>query len=279
MRKIKIFLILFLGVVTLLNLSFHIDHFYENATDSKESRSPDLIHRFFGAYRIILSRLAIIKSEEYLHGGIPHPAYHDAFLQLHENEDHHNHHLDCGCSHENKDFYGMRPEINKAPEHVSIWNILPYIAEKMKIDAHIHLSSYEAHEIIPWYVYAVRLNPKDTGAFATGGYWIGRVLEQPDKGLVFLKEGLRANPQSWEIANEIAMIYLAEKNDYQNALDYALKAFKFLEYESNQKLEKLKSALTAAYCHEMLGNNQEAAIFKEKAEKIKTHLANNRPHQ
>lgn len=271
MKKIKIFFIILASLFFLSRLSFHIDHFYTQCEALNKKNSSDILNRIFGGYRIILSRLAIIKSEEYLHGGIPHPAYHDAFIGLHDSHNHHGDHHDCDHDHAT---LVKRPEINKAPKHISPWNILPYMSEKMKIDAHIHLSSHEAHEIIPWYIYAVRLNPKDTQAFSVGGYWIGRVLEQPDKGIAFLKKGLKANPQSWEIANEIAMIYLAEKNDYQNALQYALKAFHFLEEQSDQKFEKFKSVLTVAYCYEMLGDLQEAMIFRKKAEKIRAYLSN-----
>ena len=271
-KNLKILCIILLGLILIVYLSFKIDFFVRDFSLKKGVVQNDLIQKIFGEYRVLLAQVAMIKADEYFHGGLRNPIVKEGLIQElsllsgveYKAKEKYHVHADAHGEPQNKKHF----KINKAPKNISHFNILPYLAATMQIGGHVHLGKDESPEAVPWYIYASKLNPKDPGIFALGGYWIGRAITQPDKGIAFLLEGLRHNPGSWEIANEIAMIYLVEKKDMELALAYSLMALKFLEKPESDEYERFKALSMAAYCYEELGKTKEAVIFREKVKKI-----------
>ena len=257
----KFCLLFIASLIIIYFLSNQIDRFNVTFTSQKGIDSSDILEKMLGESRFVLSKLSLIKSEEYLHGGISHPLCQSAFLGAKVDEKHDEHHHENDSDH---NAHLDRPKINLFSDNISKWDILPQLAQVVKVDAHIHLSGKEAKEVVPWYVYATKLNPHNIRAFLIGGYWISRGLHEPDKGLRFLSDGLKLNPGSWEITSEIAVTYLAEKKDFVSALKYFLKTIEYLRNTKDNQLEKRAAFRFAAYCYEELGKPEAAAaLLKE----------------
>ena len=111
-------------------------------------------------------------------------------------------------------------------KHISkpLYNPLAQLSKKIELHEHRHLSGMEERETLPWFYYAAKLDPHNIKAYVLGGYCAGSCLGRPDEGIIFLREGLRYNPDSWEIHAEIGNLYYKEKKDCEKAIIYYEKA-------------------------------------------------------
>jgi tetratricopeptide (TPR) repeat protein len=73
------------------------------------------------------------------------------------------------------------------------------------------------------------MDPHRIQTYLTASYWLRGALGKPDEAAQFLHEGLRANPNSYEILLELGYVYdLNKKNPRlaRNVLEEALKKWK-----------------------------------------------------
>ncbi|HEX3798537.1 MAG TPA: tetratricopeptide repeat protein [Verrucomicrobiae bacterium] len=79
---------------------------------------------------------------------------------------------------------------------------------------HTHLDKPgEAREILPWLKLSAELNPNRIDTYTVAAYWLRERLGKPDEAEEFLREGLRANPTSYEILFELGKLYNENKHD------------------------------------------------------------------
>ena len=70
-----------------------------------------------------------------------------------------------------------------------------------------------AREILPWLKLSAEMDPKRIDTYVTASYWLRTRLDKPDEAEQFLREGLRANPDSYEILLELGRVYFYNKNN------------------------------------------------------------------
>jgi tetratricopeptide (TPR) repeat protein len=78
---------------------------------------------------------------------------------------------------------------------------------------HTHLEGPNAREIMPWLKLSAEMDPKRIDTYVTASYWLRTRLNKPDEAEQFLREGLRANPDSHEILLELGRVYFYNKKD------------------------------------------------------------------
>jgi len=94
---------------------------------------------------------------------------------------------------------------------------------------HTHLANAKVSEILPWLRLSADMDPHRIQTYLTASFWLRGTLGQPDEAAQFLHEGLRANPDSYEILLELGYVYdLNKKNPRlaRNVLEEALKKWK-----------------------------------------------------
>ena len=94
---------------------------------------------------------------------------------------------------------------------------------------HTHLAGDKVREILPWLRLSADMDPHRIQTYLTASYWLRGALGKPDEAAQFLHEGLRANPNSYEILLELGYVYdLNKKNPRlaRNVLEEALKKWK-----------------------------------------------------
>jgi hypothetical protein len=79
---------------------------------------------------------------------------------------------------------------------------------------HTHLHDGNEREMLPWLKLAADLDPHELDAYLTASYWLRTSLNQPKEAEQFLREGQRANPDSYAIELELGRLYLYS---YSNA--------------------------------------------------------------
>ena len=78
---------------------------------------------------------------------------------------------------------------------------------------HTHLNHGNEREILPWLKISAELDPKRIDTYVTASYWLRTSLHKPDQAELFLRQGLRANPDSYEILLELGRVYFYNKKD------------------------------------------------------------------
>ncbi|PYL01128.1 MAG: hypothetical protein DME19_02755 [Verrucomicrobia bacterium] len=83
---------------------------------------------------------------------------------------------------------------------------------------HTHLEKPgEAREILPWLRIAADLDPHNVGTYSVAAYWLRQHLNKVDEAEQFLREGWRANPDSYEILFELGRVFDENRNDPERA--------------------------------------------------------------
>ncbi|MGA2281232.1 MAG: hypothetical protein ABSG80_13110 [Verrucomicrobiota bacterium] len=81
-----------------------------------------------------------------------------------------------------------------------------------RITEHTHLEHGNEREILPWLRLAADMDPQKIETYTVGSYFMRTRLNQPREAETFLREGLRNNPNSYEILLELGRLY--DENDH-----------------------------------------------------------------
>ena len=91
------------------------------------------------------------------------------------------------------------------------------IGRHFMISEHTHLEHGNEREILPWLKLSSELDPQRVETYTTGAYMLANHLHQPREAEQFLREGLRANPNSYEILFALGRVYYENDHDAQRA--------------------------------------------------------------
>lgn len=105
---------------------------------------------------------------------------------------------------------------------------------------HTHLEKNGAErEILPWLRLSAELNPQRVETYTIASYWLRSRLGKVKEAEQFLREGLRANPESYEIYFELGRIYEQNHADplrARNLWEIALRKWEESTKENDEKL-------------------------------------------
>jgi len=86
-------------------------------------------------------------------------------------------------------------------------DVIDAFGRNFRITEHTHLEHGNEREILPWLRLAADLDPQMIQTYTVGAYWLREHLHQTDEAENFLREGLRNNPDSYEILFELGRLY------------------------------------------------------------------------
>jgi len=84
------------------------------------------------------------------------------------------------------------------------------------ITKHTHLEGNNEREILPWLKIAAELDPQKVDTYTVAAYWL-RDLGKVKDAEEFLREGLRNNPNSYEILFALGRLYYENYHDVTRA--------------------------------------------------------------
>jgi tetratricopeptide (TPR) repeat protein len=238
--------LLFLCLIAVIFLTPKIDAYNYAFTVLKTARDVPFFVRFLGESRAILSNLSILQADLYLHGGVGHfTEEHKEGLAIGQREEG-VHEEEDACEHK------------KSPGKVNPFNILFRISEEKDITEHIHLHGDQTKELIPWFYFSAKIDPHNVLAYTLGSYWLAAKMNKVEEGFVFLKEGLRNNPDSWEINAELGRMYFTYTGDHEAALRYLYRARTLIQDATHDKFQERYVLFYLALSYEELGLKEEA---------------------
>jgi len=91
-------------------------------------------------------------------------------------------------------------------------DVLERFGRNFLITEHTHLEGGNEREILPWLRISAELDPHRVDTYTVASYWLrnlGKVAEAEQ----FLREGIRNNPQSYELWYELGLLYYDNRHD------------------------------------------------------------------
>jgi tetratricopeptide (TPR) repeat protein len=138
------------------------------------------------------------------------------------------------------------------------------------ITKHTHLENGNEREILPWLKLSAELDPQRIDTYVVASYWLRNRLGKVAEAEQFLREGLRNNPQSYELLYEMGCLYEENYHDHNRARhvwEYALRQWH--EQEPGKKDPDLiglnKTIIHLARLEEGTGNLDRAIEYLQEA--------------
>jgi tetratricopeptide (TPR) repeat protein len=104
------------------------------------------------------------------------------------------------------------------------------------IAEHTHLEAGKANEILPWLRLSAELDPQRVETYTLAAYWLRKRLQRVKEADQFLRDGLKANPNSYEILFELGRLYFEDYHDVVRARNvWELALQKWTAQESGKK--------------------------------------------
>src|SRR5580658_2458201 len=94
---------------------------------------------------------------------------------------------------------------------------------------HTHLHGGNEREMLPWLKLSADMDPHEIDTYLTASYWLRTTLKKPDEAERFLREGLAANPDSFEILLELGRVNFYSRTNTRvarNIFELALKKWR-----------------------------------------------------
>ncbi|MGO9200146.1 MAG: tetratricopeptide repeat protein [Limisphaerales bacterium] len=92
-------------------------------------------------------------------------------------------------------------------------NWLERFGRKFAITSHTHLGHGKEREILPWLRLSASLDPHRIETYVVAAYWLRQDLGKTKEAEDFLREGLKANPSSYELLLELGRLYYENYHD------------------------------------------------------------------
>jgi tetratricopeptide (TPR) repeat protein len=227
---------------------------------SNRSKSDNVFSVLFGDGRRLFANQFFTMADVYFHSG-----YYPSIFDLREEgpkeivaESHG--HTDSPEDELKEDFLGKPKDwIDRFGRH-------------FRITEHTHLEHSNEREILPWLRLAADMDPQKIETYTVGSFFMRENLNQPREAEAFLREGLRNNPNSFEILFELGRLYNENYHDPDRARNvWQLALRRWLQQDSQaQKENKLDSeeiTIQLARLEEDAGNYQDAIRWFQAAQK------------
>src|SRR5690349_9841470 len=199
------YLVLALLFVACFSIATRLQLWYQGWIGNR-SQSSGLINVLMGDSRRLFANHFFVKADVYFHSGY-YPSIFDQ-AKLHENSPmtqtsganagKHDHGDNEHAEHEEE----RSTDILGPPK-----NWVDRFGRHFFPSHHTHLErDGDEREILPWLRFSAELDPQRVETYTVAAYWLRSRLGRADEAEQFLREGLRANPQSYEILFELGRV-------------------------------------------------------------------------
>jgi len=141
---------------------------------------------------------------------------------------------------------------------------------RFRITEHTHLEHGNEREILPWLKIAADMDPQMVQTYTIAAFWLRKQLGMVKEAEAFLREGLRNNPNSFEILFELGRLYNENYKDTNRARNVWLLALKRWDAQNSEaKAASMLSfdqiTVNLAHLEDAAGNWQRALQYLELA--------------
>jgi len=138
------------------------------------------------------------------------------------------------------------------------------------ITEHTHLSGGGEREILPWLKLSAELDPQQVDTYTVAAFWLRNHLGKVQEAEQFLREGLRANPDSDQILFALGQLYYENYQDVdraRNVWELALRRWHEAESRNGkpEPFSREQITINLARLEEKAGNYQRAIAHLQEA--------------
>ena len=142
-----------------------------------------------------------------------------------------------------------------------------------RITEHTHLEHSNEREILPWLRLAADMDPQKIETYTVGSFFMREHLNRPQEAEAFLREGLRNNPNSYEILFELGRLYYENYHDADRARNVWLFALRRWQQQDSALQEENKLGfdeitVNLAHLEENAGNYEDAISWFQAAKTV-----------
>jgi tetratricopeptide (TPR) repeat protein len=258
MMKVSPLLILALMLTACFTLATEIGP--RAATWSNRTKSDNALDLLLGDGRRLFANQFFTMADVYFHSGY-YPSIFDRAGKDSEIVAASHGHTDSAEDEIKEDFFGKPKD----------W--IDAFGRNFRISKHTHLEHGNEREILPWLRLAAEMDPQKIETYTVGSFWLREHLNQPQQAEAFLREGLRSNPNSYEILFELGRLYSENYHDTNRARDiWELAARRWNELDPKDKKDNTLSfdeiTVHLANLEENAGNLTRAVQWLEAAQKV-----------
>jgi tetratricopeptide (TPR) repeat protein len=231
------------------------------ATWSNRSKSDNVFSMLFGDGRRLFANQFFTMADVYFHSG-----YYPSIFDLRDEgpkeivaESHG--HTDSPEDELKEDFLGKPKDwIDRFGRH-------------FRVTKHTHLERGNEREILPWLRLAADMDPQKIETYTVGSFFMRKHLNRPREAEAFLREGLRNNPNSYEILFELGRLYNENYHDTSRARNvWQLALHRWLQQDSKDQKENKPGfeeiTVNLAHLEENAGNYEDAIRWFQAAQKV-----------
>lgn len=150
------------------------------------------------------------EEEEHVHGEHCNHGEEEGHNETAAAEEEHVHDETCNHGSESGE-HGEADFLNKPRD------IIDAFGRNFFVTSHSHLAETDHREMLPWLKVAAELDPQKVQTYTVASYWLRTRLNKPKEAEQFLREGLRVNPDSYEILFELGRIHREHYNNSKHA--------------------------------------------------------------
>jgi len=133
-------------------------------------------------------------------------------------------------------------------------------------------TSENVREILPWLKLSARLDPENVQTYTVTAYWLRLRMHKDKEAEQVLREGLRNNPQSYEILFELGRLYDESYHDTgraRNVWELAVRKWSALDDDAKKENKLIFEQITThlGKLEENAGNFPQAVNWLQAAQK------------
>lgn len=201
-------LILILCYAICLAIGSVLEPWYQNWGGGRNG-SAHMLNMLIGDSRTMLANLFFAKADAYFHNG-----YYPSIFDTPKKEETHMSAESEGAhdEHDGKSGHDGHEDEEGFLGPPQDW--IDRFSRNFFPSHHSHLDQNgDEREILPWLKLSADLDPQRVETYTIASYWLRRRLGKVNEAEQFLREGLRANPESYEIYFELGRIYDENRHD------------------------------------------------------------------
>jgi tetratricopeptide (TPR) repeat protein len=241
--------ILFLaGAFTLATL---LDPIWSNM---QRQQAKSVIDMLVGDGKRLFANHFIVKADVYFHNGYYPSIFQQAKADSHlaeaagshdehgEQADHAEHKGGNGEHHD--EHHHEKEAISDEPQ-----DFLEAFGRHFFVSQHSHMKNADAKELLPWFKISAELDPNRVETYTVAAFWLRTNLKKVDEAEQFLRDGWKANPDSYAIIFELGRLYQFDRKDLQRANNLYQLALKKWDQQEKPKEKPDEFALEQILAH------------------------------
>ena len=203
---------------------------------SKRAASGSLFKLLLGDGRRMFANHFFVKADVSFHSGY-YPSIFDRAAAPKDSrhmteEEEHEGHEQAGTESHKEEHHEAEMDFLGPPR-----DIFEKFGRHFMVTEHKHLGAGNEREILPWLKLSAELDPQRVDTYIVAAYWLRQRLGKNKEAEEFLRDGVKNNPDSYELLTELGTLYYDNLHDAvraRNVWEAALKRWNQRESKSQK---------------------------------------------